>query len=258
MKGCAMDNIPAWARSELDSFGEKDSAPIIERWRDIESGVLPHLKNLTDVQKGYVLRIAIGNSSDYGGNITKEVRQQRGRLKEVNEDIRKHAKALAKSLRTRRAYKEQGHVSDHQPDLWELIEAAAQNYPVWEYVAQHKMQDFYAARQDFLRIATDQSAQGPDLEDVLDGLELYYGGEYSHSSALHTRQTGPSDGVRLILAKLEIYKHSATIPRSFELPDSALATLTNVAFSIPEAQMLTEDAVRKIRSRWAKPGTGPL
>lgn len=270
MEGCAMVNIPAWARGELDILGARDSAPVIERWGEIESGVLPHLQNLTDAQKGYVLRIAIGLFGDYGGNITKEVRQQRRRLKEINEDIRKHAKALAKALRTQREYKEKGHVSDRQPDLWELIEAAAQNYPVWEYVAHGKIRNFFTARQEFLRIATDQSAPGPDLKDVLDGLELYYGDEYAHSSALHTRQAGLSDYVRLILGKLENYKRSGTLPHSFSLPDSALATLGNVAFNIPnprdkkithnptDKKIITEDAVRKIRRRWAEPGTGPL
>lgn len=247
-----MDNIPAWARNEINLLKPKDCAATIERWSEIKRDVLPHLESLADAQKGYVLRIAMGNYSDYGGEITKEVRQQLRRLKEVNEGIRKHAKAMAKLLRTRKEIKEKAHVSDRQPDLWELIEASAKNYPVWEHVAHDKMQDFYIKRQEFLRIATDQSAQGPDLEDVLDGWEEYWGEEYSLGSALHTRQAGPSDYVRLILAKLEKYKRAAIIPSSFDLPDSALATLVNVVFNLSAEGALTEDAVRKNRARWSE------
>jgi len=260
-----MERFPAWARDALETFrpasafGKSEPGSeavsrynefvtrITDRWPEINTGVLPSLRDLSDKQKRIVLEQALRCGYTYRESTLKDARAARPELKDLNSNIRRRAENLAKLLRRRRRIIEKGHAGDHEPDLFDMIERAASQYPDWESVLRPELQAF-------LRIARNQSRSGPNLEDVLDILDESCGPEIISERALDTRQTSPADCVRLVLENVALAKErkGGLIPNEFRLPNSALATLVGVVFDLP-AGGITDDAVRKVRERY-QPG----
>lgn len=282
------NDLPCWAREALGYAGAPlagDTDPegrpypragwcpegfaerVAARWLEIERDVLPPLAVLSDTGKCrlFFAMFGMGRNVAVAGGLPRVARAARAAVREldaINMAIADTACELAQLIGRRKEISESGLAEhDGMPDLWELLEEAAADYPHWKAVASSYMGPF-------LRIATGQSRAGPDIGDILCGLarhcELSPPAQAS-DPALRNRQASQADYVRLVLDTIDRFPRrradgrrwghedsaddAARLPADFALPDAALAALVSVVFDLPEGQPSVE-AVRACRLSW--------
>lgn len=282
------NDLPCWAREALGHAGAPlagDTDPegrpypragwcpegfaerVAARWLEIEHDVLPPLEVLSDTGKGHFFRVMFGEGMRVAGDTPRAARLAVRWLDDIGKAIADKAVELADLLGQQAAIHGDGLAECDVPDLWELLEEAAADYPVWAMMDDRTMERFLTA-------ACSQTQPGPGLDDVLWALARRLRGWPGDSPlqaqatepAFRTRQASQADHVRLLLDAIDRFQRrradglplddddfvggdAARLPADFALPDSALATLVSVVFDLPEGQPGVE-AVRACRLSW--------
>ena len=290
----AAKNLPLWARQALGHAGAPlagDTDPegrpypragwcpegfaerVAARWLEIEHDVLPPLAVLSDIGKGYFFRVMFGEGMRVAGDTPRAARAAVRQLDDTRRAIADKAVELAELLGQQAAIYENGLAECDVPGLWELLEEAAADHPVWAEVASTPMERF-------LIVACGQSRPGPGLDDVLWALARRLRGWPGDSPlqaqatepAFRTRQASQADYVKLLLDAIDRFPRRRTdglprndiaggddacLPADFALQDAALATLVEILFGLPEGKP-GEEAVKKHRLDWLKRAAAQL
>ncbi len=260
-------SLPEWAREALARAGaplpgetDAEGQPytranwcaegfaqrIAGRWLEIERDVLPALEHLSDAAKCCFFEMVFLRGINVAADTPRKARGAVHLLGATRRAIADKAVEMAELLRKQAAIREDGLAECDVPDLYELLEEAAADYPDWAMVAD-------AAMERFLTVATHQSRPGPGLDDVL--LALARRLEDSPlpqvtEPAFYNRQVSQADFVRLLLGVVDgLPRWGVGVSAGFALSDSAVATLVSVAFDLPEGQP-SEESVRFCRRSW--------
>lgn len=275
-----IDNLPHWARvafrhagaplvGDTDPEGRPYPRPrlcpegfaerVAGRWPEIERDVLPELPDsLSEIGKANFFEFVFRQTM-YGAVVApRQAPDAVRRLDDVRTEILKTALQLASLLQDHAAIYEEGTVDCDMPDLWDLIEEAAADYPAWEMTAQPAMERF-------LTVATSQSRAGPCVADVLERLAekvRFSPPPRTTDPAYRNCRASNADHVQLLTDAISRYPlrrradgrprddiaggDAACLPADFVVPDSAMATLVSVLFDLPAGEPSVE-AVRELR-----------
>lgn len=103
-----------------------------------------------------------------GNTSTTQARESAARAALLESEIAATAQRLAELIDERRKITREHGLSTEwggpNLDLWDLLDRAAREYPGWAFVCAHE-------REAFLRLAQEQTRPGPELEDVLRGVQ---------------------------------------------------------------------------------------
>jgi hypothetical protein len=276
MKTNSVDDLPHWARKAMgytalgysgaplagdtDPEGpcgllERLAKRVAARWPDIEKDVLPSLAVLSNNVKGRFFREIFRAGMRSAGDTPRAARQEVRRLDAICEAIAVKAGELADLLEQQAAIDKDGLAECDMPYLAELLLDAGVEYPVWSKVATStEMLRFWT-------VVFGQTGPGPELADVLRALvQRRRGGPFdpplrvrATEPAFRNRQASQSDHVRTLLRAIDEFPRrradglppddiwiwggdAVCLPHGFDLPDSAVATLVEALFGLPEGQ----------------------
>jgi hypothetical protein len=214
---------------------------IEKRWVELEAAFVPDVSSLPDRCKTLFLWMAIECAMYLDEDYLKAAREARKHIKEFTDSAVSLTEQLAATLRQIEEIQEEFSVSAGLPRLWDLLEKAADLYPVWRYAADKEFRSF-------LHIAKTQSRPGPRFEDLLSEFkgsvtdDIYTDIEY----IIVGRQASKADLIRAMLSTLEdIQGHE--LPRGFHLTDKAVADLVTVLHDLTEP--ISSDNVKVVRNR---------
>lgn len=255
------DTLPRWAREALRPQPELFSERVARRWTEIKCDVLPELPDcLSEKGKTYFFRFVFDEAVHGTVATPRKARNAVRLLDDIRKEMFDTAWQLVQLLREHADIYNEDMAECDIPDLWELIEEAAADYPAWQTTA-------HTAMERFLTVATSQSRPGPVLVDVLARFARNLDPAWSppartRDPAYRTRQTSNADYVRLLADVISRYplrrradgEHrddvvggdAACLPADFVLPDPAMAALVSVLFDLPAGRPSVE-AVRGLR-----------